>query len=213
MPANLEVLEALAVTSEVCGHRLSEGAARVIAEDLVKFEPPHVLAALERCRAELQGPLTLAAVIQRIPDGRPDPEEAWALCLRSFDEDASLCLTDEILACREIARVTFAEGDRIASRMAFREAYSARISEGRRKGIAPKWSLSLGYAVAQRQEAVAEAFRRGILSERQAQALIGPPKDGEVPGSKQVSVRAASPEQERRLRELTGAVARHLTRQ
>ena len=75
-----ELLQAIAVTAELTATELSKDAARALADDLDGYPVHAVLNALRACRRELTGRLTLAAVIQRIEDGRPGPEEALAHC-------------------------------------------------------------------------------------------------------------------------------------
>ena len=75
----VELLQALAVTAELTGTELSEPAARVMANDLAAYPVQQVLGALTRCRRELKGRLTVAAILERLDDGRPGPNEAWAM--------------------------------------------------------------------------------------------------------------------------------------
>lgn len=60
---NQRLLEALAVTAEVCGASLSEGAARIYLADLSRFPEDAVLAALVRVRQQAPGRLSLGLII------------------------------------------------------------------------------------------------------------------------------------------------------
>ena len=64
----LTLLEAVAVTAELCGRTFSEPAARVFVADLAAYPEDAVLKALTRCRKEVRGALTVADVVQRIDD-------------------------------------------------------------------------------------------------------------------------------------------------
>ena len=65
------LLQAIAVTAELTGTQLSEGAARVLAADVAPYPEKQVMGALVRCRKELRGRLTVADIIARLDDGRP----------------------------------------------------------------------------------------------------------------------------------------------
>src|SRR5690606_20010738 len=66
------LVETLLLSAEICGRPLSAAAARLMAQDLAALPQPQVLAALARCRLEVQEALTLPAIVLRIEDGRPD---------------------------------------------------------------------------------------------------------------------------------------------
>ena len=90
----ITLLEALAVTAELTGTELSEAAARAMVADLQAYPAQQVLVALTRCRRELKGRLTIAAVLERLDDGRPGPNEAWAMIPQ--DEAGSVVWTQEM---------------------------------------------------------------------------------------------------------------------
>ena len=54
MPS-VELIQAVAVTAELCGRVFSEGAARTFVSDLAAYPEPAVLKALTRCRREVKG--------------------------------------------------------------------------------------------------------------------------------------------------------------
>ena len=59
--------------------KLSTAAAELLAQDLADLPREQVLAALRRCRRDGLKRLTVAAVISRLDDGRPAPDEAWTM--------------------------------------------------------------------------------------------------------------------------------------
>lgn len=164
--------EALAVTSELCGGQpMSEGAARAFASRLGAYPLGAVLKALQRCQDEVKGRLAPVDVIQRIEDGRPGPEEAWALCPKS--ESDSAVWTDEISdAYFTAAMPLLEEGDKIAARMAFKEAYTARVAAARAEGREPKWWLSGGHDPFTRESVISAAVTAGRLPMAQALKLL-----------------------------------------
>ena len=92
--ATPELIQAIAVTAELCGRSFSPEAAAVFVDDLSGFDEQALLGALRRCRREVRGLLTVQDVVSRIDDGRPGPDEAWAQIPR--DEAASVVWTDEM---------------------------------------------------------------------------------------------------------------------
>lgn len=161
------VLEALAVTAELTGTQLSEAAAKVFAQDLVPYPEQQVLGALLRCRREVKGRLVPADVIGRLDDGRPTPDEAWAMIPR--DEAATVVWTDEMAHAWGIASQS---EDRQASRLAFLSAYRRLVQAARDVGAPPKWTPSLGHDPRGRAQALEDAVRLGRIGEDQADALL-----------------------------------------
>lgn len=160
--ASKALLQAIAVTAELCGKTFSDASARVFADDLAQFDEQAVLKALSRCRKEVKGLLSLQDVISRIEDGRPGVEEAWAML--PMTERESAVWTEEMAQAWGIAAPLAADGDRIAARMAFKEAYQRLLTEARDKGIPVKWSPSLGHDRDGRHPVITEAVRLGRLT-------------------------------------------------
>lgn len=169
MPSR-ELIEAVAVTAELCGRTFSEAAARVFIADLAAYPEPAVLASLARCRKEVRGILTVQDVISRLEDGRPGPEEAWAMLPR--DERSSVVWTEEMAAAFGVVAGMIAAGEEVAARMAFKEAYLRAVGEARNACIHVKWTPSLGHDPAGRESVLMEAARKGRLPIAHVQALI-----------------------------------------
>ncbi|MBF3951887.1 hypothetical protein ISG27_12655 [Burkholderia pseudomallei] len=168
--ATSRVLEAIAVTAELCGKVFSPAAARQFAADLSPYPEAQVLGALERCRREVRGILTLADVISRLDDGRPGADEAWAMIPR--DETQSVVWTDEMAEAYGVARPLLAVGEPIAARVAFRECYARVVTLARCEQRATQWRLSPGYDPAGRELAVSDAVSKGRLTPQQAMRLL-----------------------------------------
>ena len=167
MNASPELIKAVMVTVEIMGTDLSENAARVFCEDLSKYPEPQVAAALVRCRQECRGRLTLADVISRLDDGRPGVEEAWALC--PVGEAQTVVWSDEMCKAFMIADQST---DKIAARMAFKEAYTKMVTEARANHIPVKWTVSLGHEVSGRDAPLLEAYNNHRLSHEVVQNLL-----------------------------------------
>lgn len=163
------LLKAVAVTAELCGLTLSTEAARVFATDLSEYPENQVLVALTRCRRELSGQrLSINAVISRIDDGRPGPEEAWAMLPR--DERTTVVWTTEMAEAWGIAR----ELDEIAGRMAFREVYVRLVTEARATKRPPVWQASLGQDPDGREVVLQDAVRLGRLTQDHVEHVLLP---------------------------------------
>ena len=82
-----QVVDLVYATAEVLGQEIRPAAAGLIAEDLSAYPFQEISRALARCRAELHGKLTLAAIIERLPSANAhlSGNEAWALALHSTD--------------------------------------------------------------------------------------------------------------------------------
>lgn len=168
MPS-IELLQAVAVTAELCGRTFSEGAARMFVQDLSGFPEPAVIKALARCRREVKGILTIQDVVSRLDDGRPGVEEAWSQM--PFDESQSVVWTDEMANAFGVARGLLDEGDRVAARMAFKEAYTRLVGEARDAGRPVSWSPSLGFDKSGQEAVLADAVSKGRLTYEHAQEL------------------------------------------
>ena len=149
---DLEILAAIAVCTELTGSSMTEAAIKIFAHDLSEHPKQSVLRALERCRRELRGRLTLADVLDRIAaeDGRPSADEAWAMC--PMDESTSAIMNDEIVQALVVAQPLIDAGDKVAARMAFKGAYERRVTLNRANGIKLRWWPSLGHEVTGRDK-------------------------------------------------------------
>lgn len=160
MPS-VELLQAVAVTAELCGRTFSEGAARVFVNDLAAYPEQAVIKALARCRKEVRGLLTVQDVVSRLEDGRPGPEEAWALM--PHDEAQSVVWTDEMAQAFNSARHLLEAGDKMGARMAFKEQYVRMVNDARDAGKPVNWTPSLGHDPRGRDAVLAEAVASGKL--------------------------------------------------
>jgi hypothetical protein len=127
-------------------------------------------------------PADLIAKMQILrTDQRPDADEAWALALDTFDEAATVCVTDEILEAVGAAKSVWNIGDTVGARMAFKAAYGRLVSAGRASGQTPTWQLSLGWDAQRRTLAAQEAVRSGRLTAQQVRAHLPAPPAAGIP--------------------------------
>jgi hypothetical protein len=166
------LIEAIAVTAEVCGHSLSPAAVNMLAGDLSDFDETAILSALSRCRMELHGRLRLSDILVRIDDGRPDAEQAWEMLPKS--ELASVVWTDEMARASGAALPLLSSGDVSGARTAFRDAYTKAVLEARMKREPVRWIPSLGTSVADRASVLLDAVKKGRLAAAHAEKLLPP---------------------------------------
>jgi hypothetical protein len=164
------LVEAIALTAEVCGLALSQAAAEMLARDLVGFNEADIIAALTRCRMELQGPLKVSDILARIEDGRPDVDEAWAMMPET--ESASVVWTDEMAQAWGVAFPLLSVGDQGGAHRVFKDAYAKAVLNARIKREPVRWIPSLGSDVASRESVLLEAVQRRRLSAAHVAQLL-----------------------------------------
>ncbi len=169
-----ELAVALCATAETLGQTLSANAAALMAQDLADYGMDDLANALQACRREVTGKLTLAAILQRIQaaDGRPDPNEAWSIALAASDEAESVVLTEEIRQAMSASAPGMAQRDKVGARMSFLSAYQRLVDAARRVGRPVAWSLSMGHDPQRRVAALEEAGRLGRLPAPELQQQI-----------------------------------------
>lgn len=166
----IRIAQALAVCAELTGTQLSDAATNAMLDELLPYDTDTVLAALNRCRRELTGRLTLAAVLQRLDNGLPSADEAFGLLVEGWCNEALTVVVPEIalLAAGMGAFGMFQAGDKTGARMAFREAYT-RLAADVRQAV---WAVSAGNDREQRTRAVTEAVKAGRLTAQRAAAYL-----------------------------------------
>ena len=174
MMASKALLEAVAVTAELCGRVFSEAAARVFVADLSAYPEHQVMGALTRCRKECKGLLTVADVVSRLDDGRPGAEEAWAMIPKT--ESGTAVWTTEASQAFGVAVRLLDCGDEVAARMAFKETYSRMVAQARDAGEPVQWHVSLGHDVHARTGPVLEAVKAGRITSDHAMGLLPAPE-------------------------------------
>lgn len=165
-----ELIAAIGVTAEACGTPLSDAVLAIMVADLRQYPETSVMSALAKCRLGLKGRLTLADIIERIDDGRPGAEAAWA-AVSDSTEAKTLVLTEEMQEALSAA-APLMPGDLVAARMAFIETYRRLILTGRAEGRPIKWRVILGQDAAGRLPALREAVEKGRIKAADARALL-----------------------------------------
>lgn len=170
-----KLLEHIAATAETMGQTISPTAAAMMVNDLAGYHTDDVIAALKLVRAGASR-FNLKAIIDALkkvcPDGRPGVEEAWAMIPK--DEHGSVVMTEEMAEAYGIAAPLLNEGESVAARMAFKEAYSSIVERNKLAGISPKWFPSLGRDPEMRTTVLQEAVRLGRIGAEHAERIMPP---------------------------------------
>lgn len=107
-------------------------------------------------------------------DGRPGPEEAWAISIAANDEQQTLVWTEEMAQAWGVAAPVLQAGDEVGARMAFREAYNRIVESARRARQPVVWSASLGLDKDRRLGPLNAAVEAGRLKASDLPALPPP---------------------------------------
>ncbi|MGQ7956484.1 hypothetical protein ACUTAF_01975 [Pseudomonas sp. SP16.1] len=176
-----QLLLSLFATAEAMGLQLTKGAALLMVDDLKDHDEPAVAEALKACRRN-GGRLSVDTILKHLhaADGHPEPNEAWAIALQSFDESETVLITDEIQQAAAAAEPVMAGRDKIGARMAFLSAYQRLVDAARQNAKPVTWRLSLGHNPERRVSAVEEAQRLGRLPAPEAQRLLADLRDEPV---------------------------------
>lgn len=89
-------------------------------------------------------------------------DEAWALMPKS--ESDSAMLTDEIAQAMAAASSLIEGGDKVAARMAFKDAYGRLVEKAKIEGRMPRFFPSFGTDAAGRVTVLANAVRAGQIT-------------------------------------------------
>ena len=97
-------------------------------------------------------------------DGRPGPQEAWAMSLPAADQSRTVVWTAEMSEAWGIAwPVLHEHGDEVGARMAFLEAYTRLVAVARKAGRPVEWTSTLGTDARLRDDALRVAVDAGRL--------------------------------------------------
>ncbi len=110
-------------------------------------------------------------------DGRPGADEAWAMCCRAADESETVVWSDDMSQAYAVASPLMQDGDNVAARMAFKDAYTRMIDDARKARRPVSWSVSLGHDAGKRQNALQAAESRGLIGVDECLRLAPPAAD------------------------------------
>lgn len=162
-----DLVKGLMATAEVIGDQLRPAAAAYMVQDLSCYSLAVLERALAGCRRELKGRLSLAAVLERIDDGHPSPNEAWAVAIQAADERNTVVWTTLTQQAWNTALPLVQAGDKIAARPAFLETYGRLLKDARAARLPASYTPSLGFDLTSRNAALTDAVSKGLLAHDQ----------------------------------------------
>lgn len=121
-----------------------------------KFKP-QLADIVEGCRGQIDGQWLGA-------------DEAWALMPKS--ESDSAMLTDEIAQAMAAASSLLETGDKVAARMAFKDAYTRLVEKAKLENRAPRYFPSFGADPLGRVTMLGNAVQKGQISLENATAVL-----------------------------------------
>ena len=177
----------IAQVSEVVGRTLSAEAIALMAARLEREDRAFVTKALIRCMDECKGRLALADILDRMPSRPTGADAAWELAIQLDvgNEDRTVVAPLAILTAFPCG--LWNSGDKIAARMAFKDAFpAAQAAHGM------DYIVSLGNDPYGREPAIMEAVRRNLITSETALlylphmameiAALGPPSETPLVG-------------------------------
>jgi len=99
-------------------------------------------------------------------------DEAWAKALIADDEAVTVIWTEEAQYAFGVCRPIMVDGDMVAARMAFKQAYERAVAKAVSEMRGPIAVPSLGHDPDGRKAAISEAVSAGLLTRDRTQALL-----------------------------------------
>lgn len=154
---------------------LSEIALDIFLDDVEDYPFVAVMTAIRNARKQAKGRVSIGDVMQHLNnlDGRPSAEEAWAMAVKSLDEDLTIALTQETQdAWTSGAAELLDMGDKFNASRAFIEKYNQLVTSARDQKKPISWFVSLGYNKDQREEAIRQAYKDKKITQEYARVLL-----------------------------------------
>lgn len=172
-----KIADLIEITAEISGNPFKPQVIALMVEDLSEWEFNDIQAALNACRREVKGRLSLKDIIDRLPkkgDELPTADEMWgAIYDFCTDERKSFVLPDMAFKALESTNGGIYEliqdGDKTGARMAFKAAYE-RLSQGFNSQV--QYSVRLGTDREELKTAIQAAYKQGLIDKSQAMQYL-----------------------------------------
>lgn len=154
---------------------LSDFALDVFLEDVDGYSFVDVMTAIRNARKQAKGRISIGDIMQQMQnmDGRPSAEEAWALAVKSLDENLTIALTQETQeAWSSGASELLDIGDKFNASRAYIEKYNQLVTAARDKNVPISWFVSLGNDKDQRDHVIRQAYAEKKITKAQAQTML-----------------------------------------
>lgn len=176
----------LAATFDVLGKTpaakvVSPSAQALFFQALAEYPLPQVRAALAAHVKRGKFTPTPADIVEHIEaatngDGRPGPEEAWAIALASQDERDTVVWTAETAQAWNTARAVMDTSGPISARKTFTETYTRLVAAARAQRVPVKWSVHLGWDKVGQAMVLQRAVQQGLLPAPSVVGLLPSPE-------------------------------------
>jgi len=170
-----DVIKALAIAAELTNTNWSEPAIKTVLYKLKDYDSKKVVGAIESAIETIKGRLTLAAIMERLPDplGYRTPEVSWGTVSRLLSsEDNTGFLCDQEFSAMGACIDLYLDGDKIAARMAYLESYKTMLADVKVAKIPAAFRISPGRDPHQREAAIKEALANGLIGQDKAALLL-----------------------------------------
>lgn len=154
---------------------LSDFALDVFLEDVDGYSFFDVMTAIRNARKQAKGRISIGDIMQQMQnnDGRPSAEEAWAMAIKSLNENLTIALTKETqdaLGCGALELLNI--GDKFNAGRAYIEKYNQLVTSARDKKVPISWFVSLGDDKDQRDNIVRQAYKEKKITKEQAEMIL-----------------------------------------
>lgn len=148
-----------------------------VVKALEVYSTEAILEAIEAVVLAGTGRMTLGVLVERLnaADGRPSPEEAWAIAVSTHGNEAiTVTWTAETAqAWAEVGQSLMDSGDRFNASRGFISKYTELVQAARRNRIPVQWIICQGWDKELRHQAIQQAVAAGRIT-RQYAAMIHP---------------------------------------
>lgn len=154
---------------------LSEVALDIFLDDVEGYPFVAVMTAIRNARKQAKGRVSVGDVMGHLEnlDGRPSAEEAWAIAVKSLDNNLTVALTHEMQNALASGVSELLEmGDKFNASRAFVEKYNQLVASAREQKLPVGWFMSLGYDKDMRDEAIRQAYKENKITKEYAQILL-----------------------------------------
>ena len=164
-----KIAELIDATAEILGSQIKPQIIKIMCDDLSDYEFNDIQTALTACRREVKGRLSLKDIIDRLPkkaDELPSADEAWGL-VHDFDNEQKTIIAPTIaFEAGRCGAFNLISTDKVAARMAFKEAYNRLIPNYKGKSI--RYEVSLSDDKEERRTALIQAVEDGRITKQYA---------------------------------------------
>ena len=164
-----KIADLIEITAEISGNPFKPQVIALMVEDLAEWDFNEIQAALNACRREVKGRLSLKDIIDRLPkkgDVLPSADEAWGQIVDFGNEYKTIIAPKIAFQAAYQGAFALMDTDKVGARMAFKAAYERLVPEYLNKPI--EYQISLSNDRNERREALIRAVEDGKITKQHA---------------------------------------------